>query len=155
MTKRQWENLNQRLKNLESHLVFLEENLPRRKKRFLKFDEVIPPASVCKDVLSMMEGAQTYEGLIGRLSEYYGCTIMGMKVDPGDKVAKNCLATYYPNLKTAYSAGDTIDEHTVLHEFFHHLVAENVVVVNKKTEEHWANKYATIFQQRANSFYNK
>ena len=151
VTETQWRNLNQKLNNLQAQLLFLEQNLPRREKRYLKFDECVPPVSICKDVVSMLKGVSTYEGAIGRLCEYYGCPIMDMKVDPGDKVAKNCLAVYYPDLKTAYSAGQTIDEHTVFHEFFHHLVAHKVVIVNDRAAEHWANKYADVLLERANS----
>lgn len=61
------------------------------------------------------------------------------------------IATYYPNLKTAYSKNQTVGRETVLHEFFHHLTNCKVVVVNKADEEYYADKYAQTFMQRVRS----
>jgi len=148
ITQRKWNNLNQKLNDIQSQINDLERLLEKqRPKRWLKFEECVPPDSVCKDALSMLEGVNTYGGVLGKLAEYYGCDTMEMLV--GDNIDPKYKAVYHPDKRIAYSKGTTIDRHSVLHEWFHHMVNLNIVVVNKRAEEHWAEKYATIFIQRA------
>ena len=128
-------------------LQYLEENLPLKSKKWLKFTECIPPANVCKEIYSMTTGINTYEGFIGKLSEYYGCKPMSLHVDK--TINPKYSAIYYPNLNEARTRTKTVGFKTVLHEFFHHLVNLKVVVVNKDEEEKYADKYARIFMQRA------
>lgn len=146
ISERQWRNLNKKLANIEGHLRFLEENLPRKAKRWLKFEECIPPGSVCKEVYSMLMGINTYSGFIGKLSEYYGCSTMELVVDT--TIDPKYRAVYRADLKKSYTRTQTVNETTVLHEFFHHLIAERVVICDKSQEEKYADKYAEIFMQR-------
>ncbi len=152
MTERQWRNLTYKFDRMALSIEALERRLADQKaKKYLKFDECIPPSSVCRDVLSMLEGIRGYEGFIGRLSEYYGCEPMRMLVDPGNKVSDKAIATYYWAEKTAYSKGNSCSQNTVLHEFFHHMQNCKVVVVDKEQEEKCADKFASIFLSRAAS----
>ena len=143
----QWRYLHRKINSLNDKLDVLKEQLPNKPKRFLKFWEAVPPVSVCKDVMSMMDGMTTYEGLIGRLSEYYGCETMGCYID--ESISPDYLAVYRSNKKSAYTRLKYVTAHTILHEFFHHLQYQNVVVVDKKRQERFAEKYAKIFLERA------
>ena len=143
----QWRNLHRKINGLNDKLDAFQEQLPNKPKRFLKFWEAVPPASVCKDIMSMLDGMNTYEGFIGRLSEYYGCETMGIYISK--RISPECLAEYRPATKSAYTKEKIVSEHTVLHEFFHHLQHQNVVVVDKKDQEIYAEKYAKIFLERA------
>lgn len=148
VTDRQWRNLHKKLNNILEVVGYLERQLRKQTpKKWLKFEECIPPASVCKDVHSMLRGINTYGGFLGRLAEYYGCEEMDLRVD--DKIEPKYRAVYNPVMKTAYSRKSTVDTKTVLHEWFHHLVNLNVVVVDKKDEEKYADKYANAFLTRA------
>ena len=147
MSESQWRYLHRKINRLSDKLDSLQEQLPSKPKRFLKFWEAVPPVSVCKDVMSMMDGMNTYEGLIGRLSEYYGCVVMGLYVDK--RISPERSAEYRPDDDAAYSRTQVVLRRTVLHEFFHHLQYQNVVVVDKKRQEHFAGKYARIFLERA------
>lgn len=153
MTERQWRNFNKKLDQMQRHIEALEKLIPKREKRWLKFDECLPPGSVCADIASMMYGITKFTGFIGRLSDYYGCSTMDMLIDRNhNKVSDKAIATYYPSEKTAYSKGETCSQNTVLHEFFHHMVNCNVVIVNKSDEEYYADRFAQLFQQRAADF---
>lgn len=143
----QWRYLHRKINRLSDKLDSLQEQLPRKHKKFLKFCEVVPPVSVCKDVMSMMDGMNTYEGLIGRLSEYYGCMVMGLYIDK--RISPERLAEYRPDEDAAYSRTKTMLHRTVLHEFFHHLQNHNIVVVDKKRQEIYARKYAKLFLERS------
>jgi len=148
ITQKKWNNLHKKLNEMQSQLGNLENLLEKqRPKKWLKFDECVPPSSVCKDVFSMLAGLNTYTGVLGKLADYYGCTPMQMLVDRS--IDPKYKAVYRPNEEVAYSRETTIDAKSVLHEWFHHMVNLNVVLVNKRAEEHWADKYATIFLQRA------
>lgn len=147
MSESQWRYLHRKINRLSDKLDSLQEQLPRKPKKFLKFWEAVPPVSVCKDVMSMMDGMATYEGLIGRLSEYYGCEIMGCYID--ESISPEYLAVYRSDKKSAYTRLKYVDRRTILHEFFHHLQHQNVVVIDNKRKEHFANKYARIFLERA------
>lgn len=146
VSKRQWYNLHSKLNSIMQKLEWLEEQIPRKEKRWLKFDECLPPASVCRDVFSMMDGNSTYTGFLGKLAEYYGCEPMDFYIDP--QINPKYRAVYRPHLKTAYSRTSTASKRTVLHEFFHHLVNLKVVVVHKDEEEKCADKYAEIVMMR-------
>lgn len=150
MTERQWKNFNRKLECMERHIEALEKLISHKEKRWLEFDECVPPSSVCKDITRMLDGVTDFTGFIGRLSYYYGCSTMDMFIDINHiKVSDKAIATYYPSEKAAYSKGKTCSPNTVLHEFFHHMVNCCVVVVNKADEEYYADKFAQLFQQRA------
>ena len=146
ISKRQWYNLHSKLNSIMEKLEWLEKQIPRKEKKWLKFDECLPPASVCGDVFSMMNGNNTYTGFLGKLAEYYGCEPMDFYIDP--QINPKYRAVYRPPLKAAYSRTDTASKRTVLHEFFHHLVNLRVVVVPKDEEEKYADKYAEIVMMR-------
>jgi len=146
ISKRQWNNIHRKLNGIANRLSTLEEKLPNRQKRWLKFDECVPPESVCKDANSMMKGNNTYTGFLGKLAEYYGCEEMGLNIDTS--IDPKYSAIYYPHLHEARTRTKTIDKKTVLHEWFHHLINLKVVFVDKEKEEKYANKYAEIFLQR-------
>jgi len=146
ITKRQWYNIHKKLNDITNRLSMLEEKLPNKQKRWLKFDECVPPESICKDANSMMKGNNTYTGFLGKLAEYYGCEEMSLTVDKS--IDSKCLAIYYPLLLEAKTKAKTCDMNTVLHEWFHHLVNLKVVFVDKSKEEKYADKYAKIFLQR-------
>jgi len=146
ISERQWRNLNRKLNGIRETVRRLEDELPQKPKRWLHFEECIPPASVCRDISSMLDGISSYTGFLGRLAEYYGCSSMGFYVD--EKIDPKYKAIYYPNLKKAASRTPTIGRNSVLHEWFHHLVNENVVVVDGEEEEKFARKYAEIFMLR-------
>jgi len=114
--------------------------------RGLDFLEAIPPKSVCCDALSMMEGVSHYTGLIFILTQYYGIPKMILGIDP--KKARGAIARYYAAENAAYTKNKTTDYATVLHEFFHHLVAHGVVTLNGQREEELATEYARIILQR-------
>ena len=151
-----WIDLHRKLDCLTRQLIRIEDNLPNKPKRYLKFNECIPPTEVCRSVVSMINGVENYDGFIGKLSEYYGCSIMGMYVSLEKVLAlerqtgKSYVALYDPNLKVAYSKKKTVTHSTVLHEWFHHMHAQGVVSINVKDEEYYAIKYAEVFLQRAN-----
>jgi len=144
----QWRYLHRKLNHLEAQVSDLRSSLKesQRPKRYLRFGECLPPASICKDVMSMMNGTNTYDGFIGRLAEYYHCETMGCFVDTN--IDPKYAAVYRPSEKNAYSREKTVDRRIILHEFFHHLVNLNVVSVNKKDEEEYADKYARIVLSR-------
>jgi len=146
ITKRQWYNIHRKLNDITNRLSMLEEKLPNRQKRWLNFDECVPPESICKDVNSMMKGNRTYTGFLGKLAEYYGCKEMSLNVDTS--IEPKYIAVYYPLLHEARTRTKTIDKKTVLHEWFHHLCSLKVVFVDKSKEEKYADKYAKIFLQR-------
>lgn len=147
ITKRQWNNIHKKLNFIIRKIEWLEEQIPRKEKRWLKFDECVPPASVCKDIVSMMNGNNAYTGFLGKLAEYYGCEEMDFVVDKS--INPKYIAVYYPLLKRAKSRKPTVSMDTVLHEWFHHLCNLKVVFVDKEEEEIYANRYAKIFMARA------
>lgn len=149
ISKRQWNNIHKKLNSLKDEVVELKSILPKREMKYLKFEECIPPASICKDVNSMMNGISSYEGFIGRLSNYYGCETMGLYVDK--KMDIKHIAEYRSLTRDAYTRKTTCEKNTVLHEYFHHLVNLKVVIVDKKKEEYYADKYTKVFMERVNS----
>jgi len=156
ITDRMWEDLHKKLDCLTKQLIRIQDDLPNKPKRYLKFNECIPPTEVCRSVVSMMNGVENYNGFIGKLSEYYGCSIMGIYVGLERVLAlerqtgKSYVAFYDSNLKAAYSKEKTVSQSTVLHEWFHHMHAQGVVSINVKDEEYYAARYAEVFLQRAN-----
>ena len=146
ITQKNWLDLQRKLDNLEWQLSFIRDNMQTRTKNYLRFDECVPPTSVCKDVVSMMDGMKTYTGFIGKLADYYGCAIMQAYVDINLDPKYN--AVYYADRKTTYTK-PTVSKSTILHEFFHHLVALHIVVCEKEDEEKKADVYARTFLVRA------
>lgn len=132
---------------LSEVLYKLNQIKASRVKHLIAFEESIPPKSVCIDVLSML-GVGNYKGMMRLLSDYYGISRLQLFHDP-KKVPDGAIACYVRQEGIAYSKNPTINEKTVLHEFFHHLVTLNVVVIDEEDEEVLANKYAKIFLERA------
>jgi hypothetical protein len=148
----QWRYMHRKLNDLQESVSRLRRQMDdlNRPKRYLKFSECIPPESICRDVNSMLLGNSSYDGFVGRLSEYYGIEPMGCYVDATLPV--RVIAQYRLGEKNAYSRNKTVGRDTILHEFFHHLTNLNVVSVPKDQEEKLADKYARIFLQRAGWF---
>ena len=147
----QYRYLKGRLNDLESRLERilwkLEGAEKSKKKQYLDFEEAIPPKSVCADVMSML-GVANYSGFLYLLSQYYGIKQMHIYRDP-KKVSANAIACYHRDEGNAYSKGP-VDASVVLHEFFHHLVTQKVVIVGlNDDEETLANRYAELVEKRA------
>jgi len=147
ITKRQWDNLNRKLNDIQDSITKLEQRFVDKRKKWLKFDECVPPIGVCKEIYSMLTGLNTFTGFLGKLSEYYGCESLEAQVD--ESINKKYKAVYNPQLKIIYSRTKTVSIHTILHEWFHHMVNLNIVVIHKMKEEKLADKYADIFLKRA------
>ena len=96
---------------------------------------VIPSKKVCEEfsLLYELEGAQK---AIDFLAGYYKIEIMKIVVD-GRKVPRNCLACYEENV--SYFTRQGLRKRVVLHEFYHHLVYNGIVIPFK--EEREANEY--------------
>ena len=137
-----------KINELSDKIDRIEKSLLPKEKKWLKFNECIPPKSACKDIHSMLDGINDFTGFIGKLSEYYGCETMGIYID--ETINPKYIAEYRPLMKTAYTKGKTVNIETVLHEFFHHLCNLNVVIVNEKESEKCADEYARIFMERVN-----
>lgn len=142
----QWRNLHKKLNELNDKIDNLMKTLPQKPKKYLKFHQCVPPSSICKDIMSMLSGIENYVGFIGKLSEYYGCEPMGCFIN--ENIEKKFLAIYRPDRKAAYTREKNVDCHTVLHEFFHHLVHLDVVSIDRRSEEKLADRYADIFMER-------
>lgn len=148
LTDAQWRYMHKKMNELTEQVVDLRHQLQAfRPKRYLKFEECVPPASVCKDVCSMLRGIGNYKGFIGKLSEYYGVKTMGCFVD--SKLSNKIIAQYRQSEGNAYSRNKSVSAHTVLHEFFHHMHYNDVVVINDSQKEKLADLYATLFLERA------
>ncbi len=132
---------------LQNCIIEIEKRLPNKQLKYLRFEECVPPKDICVSINSMMDGVSNYVGFLGKLSEYYSCSPMGLYVDKS--INAKHIAEYRPDDKNAYSKESTCDKDIVLHEFFHHLVNLKVIVVNEKEEEKLADKYAKIFLKRA------
>lgn len=145
--------IGKRLAHIERQLAEVTEKLLwiAPAKRGLGFTECLPPKSVCCDAISKVDRAETYEGLLEFLSIYYQVPVMKMCWDK-DKLwmdnSKAHMAEYSSLTHTAYTTKKGVDTNTVLHEFFHHLVANFVVIVKKKEEERYAKKFAEIILTR-------
>ena len=137
-----------KINELSDKVDRIEKSLLPKEKKWLKFNECIPPKSICKDIYSMIVGVNSYIGFLGKLSEYYGCKPMEMYVDK--TINPKYIAEYRPGTNKAYSRGATVNENTVLHEFFHHLCYLNVVILSKSEEEKYADMYSKIFMERVN-----
>jgi len=139
--------LNELSRQLSTVNFKLNQMKASRRKHLLSFEEVIPPKSVCVDALSML-GVGNYHGMLRLLGDYYGIVRMGFYQDP-EKVPENAIACYHRNEGTAYSKLKTITTNTALHELFHHLVTNQVVMLHEgDDEEVLATKYAELFLQR-------
>ena len=104
----------------------LRQQKASRKKYLLDFEEAIPPKSVCQDALSML-GVGHYTGMLGLLGDYYGISRLPL-FHNAEKVPEGAIACYHRSEGTAYSKRATIDSESVLHELFHHLVTQKVVI---------------------------
>ena len=118
----------------------------QRPKRGLKWHELVPPESVCRDICSMMNGTDYYHGFIARLADYYGVEPMGCFVDT--TINPKTIAEYRPTQGNAYIREQIVSKHTVLHEFYHHLEHNRVIEIYKDKEVK-ADRFATIFLRRA------
>ena len=151
--------LGKRLAHIERELAEINKALKSLKpKRALGFVAAIPPASVCKDALSHLVGtARGYEGVLATLAAYYQIPTMGLyhnpkRVQEAERVLglkQMVAAAYFWQEGCAYTKETTVDRHTVLHEFFHHLVAQGVVIVKGEDAELRANEFANTILQRA------
>jgi len=153
ITEGQYRYLKRRLNDLDCRLNEILWKLKAiessKRKQYLAFEEAIPPKSVCVDAMSML-GVANYKGFLRLLSEYYGIKQMHIYRDP-TKVSPNAIACYHRNEGNAYSKGP-VDKGVVLHEFFHHLVTQNVVIIgSNENEETQANDYAKLIQKRADA----
>lgn len=137
------------LKNELSEVLFqLQQIHASNRKHLLDFEECIPPKSVCLDAMSML-GVVNYKGMMRLLADYYGIVRLPFFVDP-EQVPKGAIACYYREKGTAYSKNKEINPQTVLHEFFHHLTTNKVVMLYESDDEEvLANKYAKFFLERA------
>ena len=148
----QYRYLQRKLNELSSQLTEvmfeLRQQKASRKKHLLDFEEAIPPKSVCQDAMSMLGGGY-YTGMLGLLSDYYGISRLRL-FHNAKKVPEGAIACYHRSEGVAYSKHATIDSESVLHELFHHLVTQKVVMLYAgQDEEKLAAKYAQIFLQRA------
>lgn len=145
----QWRYLHSKINSLQKSVDTLRESFENnnKPKRGLRFYEVVPPESVCRDINSMLIGTNEYDGFLNRLADYYGVT--PMKCYRDDDLDPKYKAEYRPRSKACFSAGPSIARATVLHEFFHHLQHEGVVFVSKKEQEEYADRYSKMFLQRA------
>jgi len=148
----QWRYLHRKINDLTNQVTELRFTLKdmNRPKKFLRFSEVVPPESVCRDINSMMVGSTSYDGFLGRLAEHYTVPLMEVLVDktiPDGILAQYRKTVLYPD-GIAYCKNKTVNRRTVLHEFFHHLVHHKVVIVKKKEEE-YADRFASSFLRRA------
>lgn len=141
--------LGKRLANIEREVAEIKEVLQwLRPKRGLSFYEALPPRSICRDLVSKMENATRYDGFLAFLSEYYSVPRMRLYWDES-RVSAKYVAIYSPKEGAAYSHSKTISQHTVLHEFFHHLVAHGVVIIRENDEEQeLADQFATAVLSR-------
>ena len=144
----QWRYLHQKLNYLQESVADMKSTIRnmQRPKRGLRYSEAIPPASVCRDVVSMLVGTTSYDGFMQRLSAFYDCEPMGIYRD--DNVDEKYLAVYRSQEKACYSRGPSLERRVVLHEFFHHLVNLGIVFVDKKDEEDYANRFAKAVLHR-------
>lgn len=149
VTDSQWRYLHQKINALTDIVFELKQEVKeyRKPKRGLRFWESIPSERECNDVLTMLNFTTSYDGFINRLAGFYDCEPMGVYRD--ENVDPKYKAIYHKHKKACYSRGPTIDRQTVLHEFFHHLVAQGVVFVKKHEEEEKADRYAEVFLKRA------
>jgi len=143
--------LGKRLAHIERELAEIKQWLAP--KRMLSLYEAIPPESVCRDLLSKMRGISSYDGFLAALSDYYRVLPMKLIWDKHDtwmpQAKAKSVAAYFSEQNAAYTRKATVDRETVLHEYFHHLVAHNVVAVGgKKDEEKAADKFAALILER-------
>ena len=148
----QWRYLHNKINYLTESVADMKSTIRtiQQPKRGLRYSEAVPPASVCRDVVSMLVGTTSYEGFIRRLSAFYDCEPMGVLRD--DNVSEKYLAVYRRDEKACYSRGPSVNRKTVLHEFFHHLTNLGVVFVDKKDEEDYANRFANAVLHRAGGY---
>jgi len=146
----QYRYLKRKLHEIDAKLSDLNYKLDQvkasQRKHLLDFEEAIPPKSVCEDALSML-GVGNYKGMLRCLGDYYGIVRLQLLHDPS-KVPEEYVACYHSDEGVAYSKSP-VEPRTVLHELFHHLVANRVVIVYEgDDEETLASRYAELFLQR-------
>jgi len=139
--------LGKRLARIERELAEIKKwVLP---KRMLSLSEAIPPKSICQDILSKTAGVNDYAGFLAMLCDYFHVPSMGLYWDQYKLwLPPKSEAAYFADKEATYTRTKTVDQHTVLHEFFHHLVAQNVVAVKKREEEKSADKFASLVLDR-------
>jgi len=152
----QWRYLHKKINDLIGITADIKHDISqsKRHKKYLRFHEVVPEASVCRDINSMLTGTNEYLGFLGRLAEYYEVPLMEIQIDekiPDGVIAQYRVNAFYPTGK-AFSKNRKVGRGTVLHEFFHHLCHHNVVIVAKSDEEKYADRFSRIFLQRAGWF---
>ena len=143
--------LGKRLAHIERELAEIKQWLTP--KRMLSLSEAIPPESVCRDLLSKTRGVNDYIGFLAILSDYYHIPPMRLLWDQYNvwmpQAKAKSVAAYFAEQNAAYTKKKAVEKDTVLHEFFHHLVAHNVVAVGKgKDEEKAAVKFAVLVLER-------
>ena len=143
MSKRVLEEIVRKLEDIERKVERLER---ARKKSSLSFSAALPPPSLCKDIVGT-DVIGNWDNHMQILSDYYGIEPMGNYSDKS-KVPKGSIACYHPCEGNAYYKKPTTTLKTVLHEFFHHLVYQNVVDLKYEDEEKRANKFAEIIIRR-------
>lgn len=136
-----------KLRQIEERLEKIENN---QRKRYLPWKAAIPPLTLCQDIVSAFDsglfGQFDYE--MQRLSEFYGIAPMRNYTDP-TKVSAKAIACYHSMDRAAYYKEPTAAKDVVLHEFFHHLHAENVVSLNSDEDaEKCADEFAKIILAR-------
>lgn len=146
ISETQWRNLNSKLDAIMEQVNAIKKTT---QKRGLTFEAALPPHLVCFDVINS-NNLQTLQNPMQILSDYYGVETMENYINT-EKVPNSAIACYHPSEKTAYYPDNSAGLDVTLHEFFHHLVAQGVVHLEKgQHEEHWANKFAEIVIQRGN-----
>jgi len=145
------------LNDIQKRLIDLSERLEKiekrqLKKKWLSFDACIPPIALCKDIVATYNSdkIKSFDYTMKILSDYYDTQLMDNRNAP-ERVPEKAIACYYSSENTAYYKQKTSSLETVLHEFFHHLVANNIVFLNGKNEQKCADRFAEIIMFRGNS----
>jgi hypothetical protein len=151
MSKRQFEDIQNEIRELKGKIENLEK---QSKKRNLRFDGCIPPHDVCRNVVIAYQlnlpPSNKYDGVMNILADYYGVPSMQNYSD-AKRVPAKAIACYYSYERAAYHKNPTCTLETVLHEFFHHLHAEHVVsLYNSENAEQCAAAYAKAVIQLGN-----
>jgi hypothetical protein len=126
-----------------------------RQKRNLRIGECLLPPSICRDILAVSSTGNlinNFDEIIYILANYYSCRKMGLYVD-AKRCSEKAIAMYHPSDYNAYSREKTVELHTVLHEWFHHICNCSVVFLTdkeKKDEEKHAAEYANKIIERGN-----
>lgn len=137
------EQILSRLESIEGKVARLEK---ARFKRGLSFGAVIPPSSLCRDVVDTF-GVGNFDNAMQILSDYYGVSPMCNYTNKA-KVPAGAIACYHSFEGNAYHATKTVGIAVVFHEFFHHLCA-NGVCGEQHNLEKLADRFSQIILKRA------